>query len=92
MPDRATYLARTILSRVRNLEGVLTEDGVQAESARTKRRAELIGKILAIEEGITSGPVVHLVTTALPRINLQRDLSDRDVNEFATLIRRELKL
>lgn len=92
MPDRATYLARTILSRVRSLEGVLSEDGVRQDADRAARRAQLIEKILAIEEGVTSGATVRLVSTALPRVTSEQATSDREVDEFASFIRRELKL
>ena len=93
MPDRATYLARTILSRVRSLDGVLTEDGVRAEPEREQRRTELIQKILAIEEGFTSGAAVKLLATALPRVSASsQHVSDRDFDEFVAVIRRELKL
>lgn len=92
MPDRATYLARTILSRMRSLEGVLTEDGVRPDSIRAARRTELIEKILAIEEGVTAGPTVQLIAMALPRISRETATSDREVEEFAALLRRELKI
>lgn len=91
MRDRATYLARTIISRVRSLEGVLTEDGIQAEPVREQRRTELLQKILAIEEGFTSGAAVKILTTALPRISASQHVSDRDFEEFVAVIRREVR-
>lgn len=92
MADRATYLARTIISRVRSLEGVMAEDGIRAEPEREQRRTELIQKILAIEEGFTSGTAVKLLATALPRVSATQHVSDRDFDEFVAVIRRELKL
>ena len=91
MPDRATYLARTILSRLRSLEAALADAGDDLPQ-EGGRRAEVVRKVLAVEEGITFGPTVSTVIAALPGRSLNQLSNDRDLQELASVLRRELKL
>jgi hypothetical protein len=84
MPDRADYLARTLITRLRSLEEVLAD---QPETERDARRLELVAKVLAIEAGIVNGTTDRLVSGALPTIRLGEPVRDRDQAEFADFLR-----
>lgn len=86
--DRATYLARQLLTRMRSLETALADD----PNARTQsaRREELVAKVLAIEADTTDGPTVQLVTAAMPPVRSDRDWSDREQAELAAFLRARL--
>ena len=75
MPDRADYLARTLISRLSSLEEVL-EDSPETE--RATRRLELVGKVLATEAGIVNGITDRLVSGALPTVRAGERVRDRD--------------
>jgi hypothetical protein len=90
MPDRADYLARLLLSRMRDLEGALLDDAAPDEHEDGLRRQELVAKVLVVEEGITDGPTVQLVASALPRVNPFEPTPDRDTFEFADFLRTQL--
>ena len=92
MPTRATYLARLLVSRLRQLEAAMLDDAAPDEFEDSKRRQELVAKILAVEEGITDGPTVQLVTIALPRVDPNSATPDRDVAELANFLSEQLKL
>lgn len=90
MPDRADYLAKTLLIRMRSLEGVMHEDTAATEPGKARRRTELVEKILAIEAGVTDGVTIKTVEAALPTIAPERATSPREQSEFAAFLRRRL--
>jgi hypothetical protein len=91
MSDRATYLARTLLTRMQNLEGILAGEpgGRDGASATTKRR-EQVAKVLAIEAGVTDEASVRLVESALPHVSARDRLTDRALSELAAFLRERL--
>lgn len=91
MPPRATYLARLLVSRANQLEGALAEDALD-EAERVRRRQEMVAKVLVVEEGVTDGLLVQLVTNALPRIDRSSRTPDREMAEFAGILSKQLKL
>lgn len=91
-PDRAAYLARVLLSRLRQLEIAALEDDAPGLRKSTVTREDMVAKVLAVETGVTDGSTVQLVASALPRITAQRSASDRDVSELAAFLRARLKI
>lgn len=89
MSTRSTYLARTLISRANTLAASLAEDGAPAAQQR-ERLHELVAKVLVVEEGITEEAKVRLVLEALPTVRVGRAVSDRDLQEFATVIEARL--
>lgn len=89
MSPRSIYLARTLLARAKTLSGRLAEDGVSAAQGRERLR-DLVAKVLVVEEGITEETKVRLVLEALPTVPAGRAASDRDLQEFATVIEERL--
>jgi hypothetical protein len=90
MSNRATYLARLLVSRLRQLEVVLSDDGAPDEQTLTGRRQDVVAKILAVEEGIVDGRTVQLVTSALPHIDVTSPTPDRDVTDLASFLATQL--
>jgi hypothetical protein len=90
VPDRADYLAKTLLTRLRSLEGVMREGGEQSESAQDRRRTELVEKVLAIEAGVVDGSVVRTVLSAMPTVH-REPFSDKEKAEFAAFLRQRLR-
>lgn len=88
--DRATYLARQLLTRMRSLESALADDSDSASRSHASRREELVAKVLAIEADTTSGATVRLVTSAMPRVHPEREWSDREQTELAAFLRAQL--
>jgi hypothetical protein len=84
MPDRADYLARTLISRLSSLEETLEE---LPETERSARRLELVGKVLAIEAGIVNGTTDRLVSGALPTVRPGERVRDRDQAALADFLR-----
>jgi hypothetical protein len=84
MPDRADYLARTLISRLSSLEETLEE---LPETERSARRLELVGKVLAIEAGIVNSMTDRLVSGALPTIHPGERVRDRDQAALADFLR-----
>jgi hypothetical protein len=89
MADRAHFLARTLVSRMANLEEVLREDA-NSRSESAARRTQLVEKVLAVEVGVTDGTLVALVESALPRKIGAEPVPDRDVARFADFLRERL--
>lgn len=88
--DRATYLARTLIARMRNL-AVVDLDSSSAEKPRPgSRREEQVAKVLAVEAGIVDGATVQWVASAIPTIDLRRESTEREVSELADFLRRQL--
>ena len=92
MADPASYLANQLLQRLRELELILGEDAVGDVHEGSKRRQELVAKILAIQAGVTDWSLVQLVVSALPTISPKREISDRERTELADFLRRQLPL
>ena len=89
MPDRADYLARTLINRMRSLESVLAEDNTGA-SASAGRRLELVEKILAVEAGVLDGTVHRTFLAAMPAVTRGQPVSDRELREFSAFLRARL--
>lgn len=88
--DRASYLARQLLTRMRSLESALADDSDHLSRSHAARREELVAKVLAIEADTTDGAAVRLVTSAMPRVHPDRDWSDRDQTDLAAFLRTQL--
>ena len=88
MPDRADYLARTLMSRLSRLHAVFAEDR-RGEPDRGQRIAA-IEKVLAIEAGVTDAVTLSLIEAAVPTPDRGGRSSDRDMAEFAAFLRRRL--
>lgn len=91
MPDRASHLARMILDRLASLEAVASDGSVAADREADRQRQDLVTKILAIHAGITDGPTVQLVASAMPTFVPRRGFSDRDQGEFAEFLRQRIR-
>jgi hypothetical protein len=91
MADRASYLAHTLLSRLRSLEEAELEEKAD-DHRQARQRESLVAKVLAVEEGITDGPTVQRVANALPPVKLQGGLTDQDRDELAEFLREQLRL
>jgi hypothetical protein len=91
-PDRASYLARRLISRLRDLEGARQDDAERNDHREVGSRQDMVTKVLAVEAGVTDGSTVKLVANALPRIYPAQPTLDRDVAELAAFLRVQLKL
>jgi hypothetical protein len=89
MADRAHFLARTLVSRMVNLEEVLRED-TNSRAEVAARRIQLVEKVLAVEVGVTDGALVALVESALPRKIGAEPVPDREIVRFADFLRKRL--
>jgi hypothetical protein len=85
--DRASYLARQLLTRMRSLEAVLAEDPDNPDRSHAARREELVAKVLATEADTTDGATVRLVAAAMPPVHPGRNWSDRDQLALADFLR-----
>ncbi len=88
-PDRADYLARTLITRMHSLEKVLAEDAGQGAA---RRRLELVEKILAVEAGVLDGSTHRVVLAALPSAGTREVVSTREQAEFAAFLRQHVAL
>lgn len=87
MPDRADYLARTLLSRLRSLQ----VDDVATDRARAHAQVrDMVTKVLAVELGVIDGPTIAAVTEALPSPDAPPAPLSRDVQEVAQFLRVKL--
>lgn len=92
MSDRATYLARTLLTRLQSLEALLADEpGGREGPAATTRRREAIAKVLAIEAGVTDETSIRLVEGALPYLSPKERPSERELTQFAAFLRERLR-
>ena len=89
MPDRADYLARTLINRMRSLEAVLVEDASTAGASAT-RRLELVEKVLAVEAGVLDGTLHRTFLAAMPGLTPDKPVSDRELREFSAFLRERL--
>lgn len=87
MSDRAHYLARTLMARLARLHASCAEDG-RGEPDR-RERIDAIGKVLAIELGVTDGTTLALIDAAAPHVGTTK-FSERDVAGFAAFLRTRL--
>lgn len=90
MPDRATYLARLLTTRLIDLRRATSEDDERAPAHIAPR--DVVAKILAVEEGVIDQVTVERITAAAPGFAAVQSVSDRDIAVFAEQLRRELKL
>lgn len=90
MPDRASYLSRQLLTRMRSLESALADESDHPARSHAARREELVAKVLAIEADTTDGATVRLVASALPRVSPDLDWSERDQASLAVFLRKHL--
>ena len=90
MPDRADYLARTLLTRMRSLEEVLAEDADGRAANQTQRRVELVEKVLAVEAGVLDGTMHRTFLAAMPTVTPGKSISDRELKEFSAFLRERL--
>jgi hypothetical protein len=88
--DRATYLARQLLTRMRSLESALADESDTPSRSHAARREELVAKVMAIEADTTDGATVRLVAAAMPPVRPDRDVSDREQAELADFLRTRL--
>lgn len=89
MADRADHLARTLITRLGNLEERFTEDR-RGEPDR-RQRIEMVEKILAVELGITDSATSALIEAAVPHSKAARQGLDRELVEFAEFLRERLR-
>jgi hypothetical protein len=89
MSTRSTYLARTLVARLRTVAGSLAEDGATPGRIRERMR-DLVAKVLVVEEGITEESKVRLVLDAMPALDAKRDSSDRELKELAATLEAQL--
>jgi hypothetical protein len=88
MPDRADYLARTLITRLANLQARVVDDG-RAEPDR-RQRIETIEKVLAVELGLTDSATLALIEATVPRIKAGVRAPDRELAGFADFLRQRL--
>jgi len=87
MPDRADYLARTLINRMRSLEGVLAEDRGASDA---RRRIELVEKVLVVEAGVLDGGLHRSTLAAMPVVTPGKAISERELGEFSAFLRERL--
>jgi len=87
-PDRADYLARTLINRMRSLETVLADSSAGASAAT--RRLELVEKVMAVEAGVLDGTLHRTFLAAMPTIVPDKAVPDREVREFSAFLRERL--
>lgn len=92
MPDRADYLAKTLVTRMRGLEMALMDDAAPLEAEDAKRRSELVEKVLAIEAGTVDHVTTQLVLAAMPAVYPDEDTPQRQLDELAGFLRQHLDL
>jgi hypothetical protein len=92
MPDRADYLAKTLVSRMRNLEIALLDDAAPSRSEQDARRYELVQKVLAIEAGTVDHSTTQLVLAAMPAFSPFEAVPQRQVDELAAFLRSRVDL
>jgi hypothetical protein len=90
MPDRADYLARILIARMRSLEEALADRSQADVATDTRRRVELVEKVMAIEAGVVDGSTHRLLLAAMPTVTPGTPVGDRDLREFTSFVRRHL--
>ncbi|ACB73613.1 hypothetical protein [Opitutus terrae] len=88
MPDRAEFLARTLIARLVSLQESRAEDGRSAPD-RAERIATL-EKVLVVELGLTDSSTLSLIEAAVPDLALAQHDSGRELAAFAEFLRRRL--
>ena len=89
MSDRADYLARTLIARMRSLEEALADDAGDAGS-EARRRLELVEKVMAVEAGVLDGTMHRTFLAAMPTVTPGKPVSDRELREFSAFLRARL--
>jgi hypothetical protein len=90
MSDRADYLARTIVRRLRAIEAIAREDFSADDPQLAGRQLETVAKILAVDAGVTDGITVRTVLSAVPHLPANSEPSPREMREFASFLRERL--
>lgn len=90
MPDRADYLARTLIARMRSLEDVLADQSKPDSASDARRRVELVEEVMAIEAGVVDGSTHRLLLAAMPATARGTPVGDRDLRDFTAVVRRHL--
>ncbi len=90
MPDRADYLARTLINRMRSLEEALADRASASDTDDAQRRVELVEKVLAVEAGVLDGTMHRTFLAAMPTAVPGKAVSDRELKEFSAFLRERL--
>ncbi|MEJ1973304.1 MAG: hypothetical protein WDM96_12825 [Lacunisphaera sp.] len=90
MPDRADYLARTLINRMRSLEEALADRASASDTDDAQRRVELVEKVLAVEAGVLDGATHRLLLSAMPTLSRREAVSAREFAEFAAFVRQHV--
>ena len=90
MPDRADYLARTLINRMRSLEEALADRADADHTGDARRRVELVEKVLAVEAGVLDGTIHRTFLAAMPTVAPGKAVSDRELKEFSAFLRERL--
>lgn len=89
-PDRADYLARTLINRMRSLEEVLADRAGGSGAGDAQRRVELVEKVMAVEAGVLDGTLHRTFLAAMPAVVPGKSVSDRELREFSAFLRERL--
>lgn len=90
MSDRAKYLARTLLERMKELENSYP-DGDAFHDGENPVRPPLVAKVLATQEGITDEATIQAVLDAMPIVRGSRP-TDRQIAEYAEFLSKRLQV
>ena len=89
MADRADFLARTVMTRLKNLKARFAEDNLGEPDRR--QRIEVIEKVLAVELGVTDSTTMALVESAAPAASASERESHQELSQFAAFLRKHLR-
>lgn len=81
MSDRATHLARQIISRL-HVFAAASQD----EEKPTLTPEDILAKVMA-SQGVTDGITLHRLVHALPRIDPRREIPEGDIKDLAAYLR-----
>lgn len=84
MPDRADFIARTMMERLRAQEAW---DASTTPTVRLNRAREVVAKLLAVELGVVDERTLQRVTDGIPTTSPHSELLERDRALLAQLLR-----
>lgn len=84
MPDRADYLARTLVERLRAQEAW---DASTHSAHRLSRTRDVVAKLLAVELGVVDEQTLQRVADGLPVTSPHSGPAERDLVLLAQLLR-----
>lgn len=90
MPDRADFIARTLLTRLADRVRDEPPVSISAPDIPFDLKEALVTKVLAVELGVTDSATLQAIAQALPRLTASRPATDRDANELAAYVRKRL--